>query len=143
MSKGIGILAGGLFLLGMVVAAKPSPADADAAQIARGNYLVERVGLCGNCHSPRNEKGEFDRARWLQGAPIGVKPIHPVPHWAEAAPPLAGLPPDWSEADVIKLMETGISRDAKPPDPPMPAYRLSHRDAVAVAAYLKSLKAAK
>jgi len=29
------------------------------AQIEHGKYLVERVGMCGDCHSPRNERGEF------------------------------------------------------------------------------------
>ncbi len=140
MSKRIRFLIVGLFLVGVAGPANPLPADSDAARNARGKYLVEKVAMCQDCHSPRNEKGEFDRTKWLQGAPIGVKPMHPIPHWAEVAPPLARFPPDWTEADVVKLLVTGLSKDGKPPDPPMPGYRLSPRDAAAVAAYLKSLK---
>src|SRR5436190_5188705 len=38
-------------------------------RVSRGRYLVEHVGLCADCHSPRNEKGEFVRELWLKGAP--------------------------------------------------------------------------
>ncbi len=140
MLKRAGILFVGLFLMAAAGVARLSAADAEAAQVARGKYLVEGVSLCGDCHTPRNEKGEFDRAKWLQGAPVRSKSPRPGVKWAEAAPRLAGLPPEWSGADVAKLLETGISRDGKPPDPPMPRYKLTHRDALAVVAYLKSLK---
>ncbi len=30
--------------------------------IVRGQYLVEPTGLCADCHTPRNEKGQF--AQW-------------------------------------------------------------------------------
>ena len=39
-----------------------------AALIARGKYLVSGVGMCADCHSTRNEKGEISEAQWLQGA---------------------------------------------------------------------------
>ena len=104
----------------------------------RGKYLVEHVAMCGDCHTPHLPNGQPDRARWLRGAPVGFKPIHPMPS-AAAAPPIAGLP-TLSEAQVIKFLKTGLGPDGKPPLPPMPPYRLSHRDAQAVAAYLKSPK---
>ncbi len=139
--KRAGTLFFGLFLMAPAGVARLSAADPEAAQVARGKYLVEGVSLCGDCHTPRNEKGEFDRSKWLQGAPVHSKPPRPGVKWAEAAPRLAGFPPGWSGADVAKLLETGISRDGKPPDPPMPHYKLTPRDALAVVAYLKSLKA--
>jgi len=44
-----------LFLLVVtsLVAAPPTP----AAKVERGKYLVENVGMCGDCHTPRNERG--------------------------------------------------------------------------------------
>jgi len=42
--------------------------------IARGKYLVERVAMCQDCHSPRNERGEFDTSRWLGGSMLAFKP---------------------------------------------------------------------
>jgi mono/diheme cytochrome c family protein len=110
----------------------------DASRVARGKYLVEQVGMCADCHSPRNERGEFIRERWLQGAPLDFKNIVPMPKWAEAAPPLAGLP-GWTEAQLVTLLTTGKDPKGEPPDPPMPSYRMNQEDATAVAAYLASL----
>ena len=106
--------------------------------VARGKYLVEQVAMCTDCHSPRTEKGEFIRERWLQGAPLDFKNTVPMPKWAEVAPPLAGLP-GWTEAQVVTLLTTGKDQKGEPPDPPMPPYRMNKEDATAVAAYLASL----
>jgi len=42
--------------------------------------------MCADCHTPRNEQGELDRSRWLQGARMGSRPIRPNPNWADEAP---------------------------------------------------------
>lgn len=110
----------------------------DPPQIARGKYLVERVCLCGDCHSPRMDNGEFDRAHWLEGELIGFKPDHPMP-FAAVAPPIAGLP-GYTDAAAVKFFETGTNSAGRLPMAPMPPYRLNHEDALAVAAYLRSLK---
>jgi len=34
----------------------------------RGNYLATQTGLCQDCHSPRDEKGQYVQEKWLQGA---------------------------------------------------------------------------
>ncbi len=115
---------------------------ASAAAIARGRYLVESVGMCGDCHSPRNEKGEFIREQLLAGAPLSFKPIDPMPVWAEKAPAIAGLP-GWDKDAAIRFFMTGIVYNGLPPRPPMPAYRFRQADAEAVVAYLKSLAPAK
>ncbi|RPI24708.1 MAG: cytochrome c [Acidobacteria bacterium] len=106
-------------------------------ELRRGQYLVERVGMCVDCHSPRDQKGGFIRERWLGGAPVDFKPIHPMP-WAETAPPLAGLP-GWETNEAIRLLETGVAPDGSPLRPPMPPYKMTNEDARAVVAYLKSL----
>ncbi len=129
-----------------VAAASAAPADAapalDAARrqdplLVRGRYLVEQVGLCADCHSPRNEKGEFVRELWLKGAPLPFQPTVPMP-WSPAAPPLAGLPTMNLEQAVV-FLRTGKRPDGTEPRPPMPQFRFSADDAIAVAAYLKSL----
>lgn len=112
--------------------------DPEARKIARGKYLVENVGMCTDCHSPRNEKGEFDQARWLQGGPLDFAPTVPMPFWAGSAPWIAGLP-NISEADAISLLETGKTTTGLAKRPPMPQFRFSHEDAQAVVMYLKSL----
>jgi mono/diheme cytochrome c family protein len=110
----------------------------DAEVIARGKYLVTSVGMCADCHTQRDQKGQIIQERWLQGAPLDFKATVPMPKWAEVAPPLAGLP-GWTEAQVVTLLTTGKDQKGEPPDPPMPAYRMSKEDAGAVAAYLASL----
>jgi mono/diheme cytochrome c family protein len=120
-------------------AAKGSPKTGSSpAQITRGKYLVEKVAMCGDCHSPRDQQGQFIGAKWLHGAPLDFKNIVPMPRWAELAPPLAGLP-GWSAEQAVNLLMTGKDPHGDAPEPPMPAYRMSREDATAVVSYLKSL----
>ena len=110
--------------------------------VARGKYLVERVAMCADCHSPRGAGGQLDRAQWLHGTQLDFKPVNPMPNWAEYAPPLAGFGgrgSGWTEEQAIKLLETGLAPHGKPLRPPMPMYQMSREDAAAVIAYLKSL----
>ncbi len=43
-----------------------APANASAL-VARGGYLVEALGHCGECHTPRNFLGAMKKDRWLAG----------------------------------------------------------------------------
>lgn len=114
------------------------PAAAGAQSVARGKYIVERTSMCADCHTPHDEKGQLVLARSLQGAPLGVQPIHPMP-WADTAPPIAGLPAKFTAAQTVTFLETGKRPDGSMAKPPMPPYRFSHEDALAVTAYLKTL----
>jgi mono/diheme cytochrome c family protein len=120
-------------------AAETNISSATAAQIEHGKYLVERVALCGDCHSPRNDKGEFDRTQWLQGELISFKPDHPMP-FAAIAPPIAGLPSFAKDEAALKFLETGTNAAGKLSLAPMPQFRFNHADALAVVAYLRTLK---
>jgi len=108
-------------------------------QIARGRYLVEEVAKCGECHTPRDENGNSDSARWLQGATIWIQPVHPTQNWAEWAPRLAGLP-GFSDAQAEQVLERGVGPNGAPIRPPMHIYHLKHADADAIIAYLRSLR---
>lgn len=108
------------------------------AQIQRGKYLVENVAMCGDCHTPRDDKGQPDHAQWLQGDVLDFKPDHPMP-FAAVAVPIAGLP-GFTDEQALKFLETGMDVSGKPAMPPMPQFRLNHDDAAAVVAYLRSLK---
>ena len=116
-----------------------SAAPATGAQIKRGQYLVERVCVCGECHSPKNDKGEYDRSQWLQGDLIDYKPTGSTP-FAAFAPPIAGLPTFAQDEAAVKFFETGTNAKGKTVLPPMPQFRFNHEDALAVVAYLRSLK---
>jgi mono/diheme cytochrome c family protein len=119
------------------IAAKPVMSD----RIERGRYLAHQVGLCIDCHSPRNEKGEFIESKHLTGSAVPFLPSVPMP-WAPAAPKLVGLPAGFTEKDMVHFLMTGERPNGRPaPLPPMPPYRMNHDDAQAGAAYLRSLPA--
>lgn len=99
-----------------------SPPQAANPLLVRGRYLVENVGLCADCHTPRNEQGQFIRAQWLKGAAL----------------PIAGLP-SMTEEQAIAFMRTSKRPDGTTPRPPIPEFRFNEEDASAVVAYLKSL----
>jgi mono/diheme cytochrome c family protein len=107
--------------------------------IERGRYIVEGVAMCERCHTERDERGNPDRANWLMGGPVQTQPTYPQPNWATREPRIAGTPPG-SDAEIIRLLTTGISRTGLPPNPPMPPFRMTREDAEAVLAYLKSLR---
>jgi nicotinate dehydrogenase subunit B len=80
--------------------------EADPAQSAawnRGAYLVEGLGHCGACHSPRNALGAEKQSAYLAGG------------FAEGweAPPLTSLshaPIPWSEDELFAYLRSGESR---------------------------------
>ena len=126
-------------LLGLVVPAVAGMGTRASAQMLdRGRYIVEQVGMCHDCHTPREPTGQLRMNQSLQGGPIGSTPLRPMP-WAEYAPALAGLPGPYTEARMATFLETGQRPDGSFPRPPMPPHRLSAEDARAVAAFLKSM----
>lgn len=132
----------GLGVLGLALLAPPlasAQAKSSTALVRHGKYLVERVGMCADCHTPHLPNGAPDRSRWLQGSVVGFKPLHPMP-WEKRAPRIAGLPHHWTAAQTKHYLMTGVRPDGHRSDPPMPEIRLSGHDADAVVAYLESLK---
>jgi mono/diheme cytochrome c family protein len=129
------------FLAMCMAAGLLSAADADS--IARGKYLVEEVGKCQECHTPRTETGELDKTKWLKGSTLTFAPMKEVKGWHKSAPDLTAdgaLFARWKEAGLVKFMETGKNPKGNPADPPMPTYMLKHEDAQAIVDYLKTLQ---
>jgi mono/diheme cytochrome c family protein len=119
--------------------ARPQSQSAvDKEQLERGRYLVQQVGICGDCHTPRDNQGQPVEGKTLQGARIMFKPTVPMPNWGEFAPPIAGLP-GFTDAQAITYLTTGENVSGKLSVPPMPPYRFNKKDAEAVVAYLHSL----
>lgn len=114
--------------------AKPAP----AGNVSRGKYLVNNVGMCGDCHTPMDKKGNFIKSKFLQGAPLTFKPTVPMPSWMPVAPGIAGLP--WSNEEAITFFTTGKRPDGTMAAIPMPAFRFNKTDAADITAYLKTLK---
>ena len=115
---------------------------ADRQQIERGRYLVT-IGGCTDCHTPGHFLGKPDMTRMLGGSEVGFEiPGLGVFYGPNLTPdPETGLG-KWSEADIVKAIQTGVRPDGRGlvPIMPWPAFaKLTKSDAEAVAAYLKSL----
>jgi mono/diheme cytochrome c family protein len=132
---------GAAVLATLAIAISSSATQGQSAKIAHGKYIVEAVAICGDCHTPRNEKGEPLPGRTLTGTALSFKPLAPVPVWADKAPNIAGLR-GWDNDAAVKFLMTGIAYNDLPGRPPMPQYRMNLQDAEAVVAYLKSLATA-
>lgn len=148
MSRHIPALALSILVLGFVAVAAAigqpeDPVTADTPEsggdvVERGRYLATGIGMCGECHTPRNASGELQTDRWLKGAPIPVGTPEGYETWAYKAPRIAGLP-QHTDDEFVRLMTTGVNRDDKPTRFPMPQFRMTEEDALAIAAYLRSL----
>jgi len=114
--------------------------DSERQTLELGRHLVEDIGLCADCHTPRLPNGEHDRGRWLKGAPIGFKPNAPMP-WAETAPPMAILAA-YTDDEAVKLFTQGVRPNGTSPRPPMPGYRFTESEARAIVAHLRKLEPA-
>jgi mono/diheme cytochrome c family protein len=119
------------------LSAQNAKKSSNADLVARGKYIVESTGMCGDCHTPMTEKGP-DMSKHLQGAMLPFKPTVPVPDWADRSANIAGMK-GWTDAEAIKFFTTGIDPNGKQARPPMPAFRYNQQDARAVLAYLRSL----
>ncbi len=129
----------------MVLAAGGAAWAADA-QVERGKYLAQ-VGGCTDCHTPGSFLGHPDTARFLGGSDVGFA----VAGLGVFVPP--NLTPDnetglgtWSAQQIVTAITTGERPDGRILAPIMPWQDLSHlthADALAIAAYLKSLPAVK
>jgi mono/diheme cytochrome c family protein len=132
----------GLFAVFVIAAMAAVPARAADAQTERGKYLVE-VGGCGDCHTPGSFLGHPDMARYLGGSDVGFA----VPGAGVFVGP--NLTPDkatglgnWTEQEIVTAFTKGVRPDGRILAPVMPwrgLARLTKADALAIAAYLKSL----
>lgn len=107
------------------------------ALVERGEYLVNNIGGCNDCHTPMTPQGP-DMTRSLQGATLMFEPTIQIP-WAPTAPPIAGLPEGYTEEQFIAFMQTGVRADGSHALPPMPQFRLNEEDARAMAAYIATV----
>ncbi|QDD66778.1 c-type cytochrome [Herbaspirillum seropedicae] len=112
--------------------------DGWSAEIKRGAYLVEGLGHCGSCHTPRgfamNEKAsDSSQAQFLSGGDLNG--------WA--VPSLRGMP-HWSAQDIVDYLQTGRNKTASVAGEMSlvvehSTSHLKREDLQAMAAYLKTL----
>ena len=132
------------FAMGLAVAAAVAGAAQAAgpgpALLARGDYLVNRVVGCNDCHSPMDRMGRPIPGKELTGATLPFGPVVPIPGWNPTSPRIRGMPAGYTEAQLAHFLETGRQPNGSFARPPMPAFRLTAEDARAVTAYLHSMR---
>jgi mono/diheme cytochrome c family protein len=113
------------------------PDTARSPQWNRGAYLVNALGHCAECHSPRNFLGGIVAAQRFAGGPD--------PDGKGWVPNITqkGLS-DWSEKDIAYLLESGQTNDGDSVGGSMVAVvkntsQLNEADRAAIATYIKSL----
>jgi mono/diheme cytochrome c family protein len=105
----------------------------------RGAYLVNSLGHCAECHSPRNFLGGIIAAQRFAGGPN--------PEGEGWVPNITGKGLDeWSKKDIAYFLETGLTPDNDSAGGAMARVikntsRLKPEDRDAIAEYLKSLPA--
>ena len=105
-------------------------------QINRGAYLVNALGHCGECHTPRNFLGGLKRDRWLAG---GRLPEGRVPNLTPARLK------KWNDAQLREFLRSGATPKGDPPSDTMDEVirnttsQLTEKDLAALIAYLRAL----
>ncbi|SFT49689.1 cytochrome c [Sedimentitalea nanhaiensis] len=110
--------------------------QASTPEIERGRYLVEALGHCAECHTPRDITGGLDRSRWMQGAPN--------PSGKGKIPAIDPANLTWSAGDIAYYLETGFTPEYDSAGGQMAKVvagmaHLDPDDRAAIAAYLKAL----
>jgi mono/diheme cytochrome c family protein len=113
--------------------------DAATPELERGRYLVEALGHCGECHTPRNVLGGMDRARWLAGAPN--------PLGKGTIPNITPAKLDWDEGELMAYFTTGFTPEfdvagGQMSDVVENLKQMPESDLRAIIAYLKAVPAA-
>lgn len=118
----------------------PRPEPTHTAEYNRGAYLVNGLGHCTACHTPRNALGATTTAKAFTGGLI------PVQNWyapALNAAAEAGVK-EWPTEDVVALLKTGLAPHGSVLGPMAEVvFRstqyLTDADARAIAVYLQAL----
>jgi mono/diheme cytochrome c family protein len=121
----------------------PSGASVAAPkQVERGKYLVSIIP-CTDCHTPGTFLGKPDMTRYLGGSEVGFEvPGLGVFYGSNITPDDETGIGKWSKEEIATAITTGKRPDGRMLAPPMPVASLKalkHSDALAIAAYLKSL----
>ena len=113
----------------------------DDPVLQRGRYLVEALGHCGACHTPRNSLGGPNFEAWLAG---GISPDAnaKIPNITPHDDGIGG----WSETDIAYSLESGFTPEfdsfgSTMVDVQQNMARLPASDREAIAAYLKVVPA--
>ena len=116
-------------------------------RIARGQYLVNHVGICFDCHSERVpgyalpfKPGSEGARGFVWNEEIGFPGVLAASNIT--SDPETGLG-NWTDGEILRAMREGVDREGKALFPIMPYADLRHlsdEDAQSVVAYLRTLR---
>ncbi len=118
-------------------------AAATRGDVARGEYLVETIAGCGNCHTPHLPDGSLDPSLSLAGAFVIEEPVFKA-YARNITPDMETGIGSWTEDQIVKALREAVRPDGKILGPPMSFHfynKLSDNDAYAIAAYIKTVPA--
>lgn len=114
-----------------------APLEDDAALVARGEYIVRSVAVCGHCHAAEPDDPDGPLAGGMEFS-----------DWRLGTVRAANLTPDsatgigaWTDEELVRAIRTGDDHEGDMLAPVMPYewfHGMSDRDALAVARYLRS-----
>ena len=129
-------------LLAAVIAVLTLPATLafGAPSVQRGDYLVNSIAACGNCHTPIGPQG------FVQDQELAGRLVEENEAFKAIAPNItpAGRVSEWSDEDLIRAIREGIRPDGTLIGPPMPFevyHGLSDDDVASIAMYLRTVPA--
>src|ERR1051326_7022483 len=93
-----------LVLLAAVVGYSQAPAQAQSA-VERGKYLVEVIGACGNCHTPKGPAGDVPGQHMAGG--FSITEEFGVAVSANITPDRATGIGAWSDAEIVRAIREG------------------------------------
>ena len=117
------------------------PDPSKSAQWNRGRYLVDALGHCGTCHTPKTIMGADKSSAYLQGALLQGWYAPNI-----TADPRKGIG-SWSIEDIVNYLKTGANPDALASggmgeEVVHSSSHMTGDDLKAIAVYLLSLKPA-
>ncbi len=108
--------------------------------LERGDYLVNAIAACGNCHSPQTPEGPL--AGMEMAGQFLIEMAGMKAYASNITPDVETGIGAWSDAEIIEAIRNGKRPDGSTIGPPMAFewYRhISDRDVSAIVAYLRSV----
>jgi mono/diheme cytochrome c family protein len=118
----------------------------DPAVLERGEYLTRSVAGCGECHTPRDARGNLDQSLWLSGVANRFDLVPGDDTTGGVSTP--NLTPaalgSWSDDEIKRAFLDGVGKSGAPLFPLMPYYafhNMTADDADAIVTYLRNVPA--
>jgi mono/diheme cytochrome c family protein len=151
MKGGVGIASWGnfmtfrtglfVFALGAVLTGTANAQPTNSGLIKRGDYLVNGILTCGNCHTPKGPQGDIMDKAYSGGLSWDEPPFKvTAPNITQDKETGIG---NYTDAELKQVLRKGIKKNGVPVAMIMPSgfYEImTDRDLDAVIAYLKTIK---